>query len=393
MKVYLNDISTTPCYVYDMELLSATIAEIQHCIEGNPFEVHYAIKANYVPEILATIASHGVGADLVSGYELHAALDAGFKPSQLVFSGVGKTDWEIQLGLDNDIFCFNVESMPELQNINDLAAACGKIANVAIRVNPNINAHTHRYVTTGVAENKFGINLNLLDQAVDLALRLPCVHLRGLHFHIGSQVMTMRPYKLLCGRINALQDHFNAKGVYFEIINAGGGLGVDYDNPDAHPIADFASFFDVFKDNLQLRNGQRVHFEFGRSIVAQCGTLLSRVLYVKDNGNKQFIILDAGMTDMIRPALYQAHHTIQNLTSTSDGWQSYDVVGPVCESSDVFGRDEQLPLTQRGDLIAIRSCGAYGESMSSRYNLRPLPQHFFIRDVNMHETVHETALK
>ncbi len=374
----ITRIQETPCYVYDMELLRGTIDEIKRNIQGYPAIVHYAIKANYAPEILATIAATGLGADLVSGYELQAALDAGFKPSQLAFSGVGKTDWEIKAGLDHDIFCFNVESFPELQNISDIATACGKVANVAIRVNPNINAHTHRYVTTGVAENKFGINLNLLDDIVDMAMRLPGIHMRGLHFHIGSQIMTMRPYKLLCGRINELQDHFNARGIFFEMINAGGGLGVDYDNPDEHPIADFKSFFEVFKANLKLREGQQLHFEFGRSVVAQCGTLLSRVLYVKDNGNKQFVILDAGMTDLIRPALYQSHHQIQNLTSKSERWQNYDVVGPVCESSDVFGRDEQLPVTTRGDLIAIRSAGAYGESMSSRYNMRPLPHHQFI---------------
>lgn len=378
MQALLAKIQDTPCYVYDMGLLHATLAAIKSNIAGMPYKVHYAIKANYNPTILKEIAASGLGADLVSGPELRAALAVGFKPAQLVFSGVGKTDGEIRMGIENDIFCFNVESFPELQNISDLAAACGKVANVAIRVNPNINAHTHRYVTTGVAENKFGINLHLLDDIVDLALRLPNIHLRGLHFHIGSQILTMKPFRLLCDKVNELQDHFNGRGISFEMIDVGGGLGVDYDNPDEHPIADFKSFFDVFKHNLKLRHGQRLHFEFGRSVVAQCGTLVSRVLYIKDNGNKQFVILDAGMTDMIRPALYQAHHLIQNLTSESERWQSYDVVGPVCESSDVFGRDEQLPVTVRGDLIAIRSSGAYGESMASRYNMRELPRTVFL---------------
>ena len=364
----------TPYYYYDMALLRSTLDAVNKEIKGFPFKVHYAIKANGNDVILREIASHGFGADLVSGGELVAAMAAGFKAQDLAFSGVGKTDWEISLVVENDIFSFNVESVPELEVINEIAGGLRKKAGVVLRVNPDIDAHTHRYITTGTAHDKFGISLEMLPQVIQMAHNLPNIHLRGLHFHIGSQITMMRPYEMLCEKINELQDSLERMGVSLEIINVGGGLGVDYDAPDEHPLAGFTSYFNVFKRGLKLRQGQEVHFELGRSIMAQCGTLISRVVFVKSNRDKKFVILDAGMTDLIRPALYEAHHKIQNLTSSSPHHETYDVVGPVCESSDVFARDEVLPTTSRGDLIAIRSAGAYGESMSCRYNMRRLPQ-------------------
>ena len=298
----------------------------------------------------------------------------------MVYSGVGKTDWEINLGLDHDIFCFNVESVPELEVINELAGRRGKTAHVAIRVNPDIDAHTHRYITTGTAEDKFGINIEMLATAVDRALKLPHLHLRGLHFHVGSQITQMKPFVMLCESVNGLLDYFDRHDIHFELINVGGGLGIDYDTPDINPVPDFQHFFDTFKRHLRLRRNQRLHFELGRSIVAQCGTLIARVIYVKENRNKKFVILDAGMTDLIRPALYQAHHVIQNISAAVDTASDvYDVVGPICESSDVFGTDEKLPVTRRGDLVALRSAGAYGETMASCYNMRPLPKSHFSR--------------
>ena len=369
----------TPFYFYDLKLLNKTLDEINRQIEGYPYKVHYAIKANGNKTILEEIAQKGFGVDLVSGGEIRAALEAGFDAGTMVYSGVGKTDPEINLGLDNDIFCFNVESVPELEVINELAGKKGKIANISIRVNPDIDAHTHRYITTGTAEDKFGINIEMLSTAVNVALSLPNIHLRGLHFHVGSQITDMKPFSMLCESVNGLLDYFDRHEINFELINVGGGLGIDYNKPDVNTVPDFEHFFDTFKRNLKLREGQELHFELGRSIVAQCGSLIARVVFVKENRNKKFVILDAGMTDLIRPALYEAHHVIQNISSKDTASDVYDVVGPICESSDVFGRNEQLPISKRGDLFALRSAGAYGEVMASQYNMRQLPKSIFRR--------------
>ena len=369
---------STPYYCYDLSLLRNTIGTIQKEISGFPFVVHYAVKANGNPRILEEISKTGLGADLVSGNEILAALKAGFAPGMMAFAGVGKTDSEIEIAIDNDIYCFNVESEPEMEIINEIAGLKGKKVGIAIRVNPDIDAHTHRYITTGTVADKFGIDLPMLDEVVDLALRLPNLHLRGLHFHIGSQITTLEPFKMLCEKINFLIEHFENRGVTFEMIDAGGGLGVDYNNPEANQIAPFHDFFQVFKDGIKLRPRQKVHFELGRSIVAQCGALISKVVFVKENSAKKFVVLDAGMTHLLRPALYNAHHKIVNLTSQESEHDTYDVVGPICESSDVFAQDEILPITRRGDLIAILSAGAYGESMASTYNMRSLPQSHFI---------------
>ncbi len=367
----------TPFYYYDMDLLHSTLDAINQQIEGYPYKVHYAIKANGNHRIISEIANAGIGADLVSGREIQAACNAGFNPQEMTYSGVGKTDWEIRLGLEKEIGCFNVESVPELEVINALAGEMGKTARVALRINPDIDAHTHKYITTGTAEDKFGIPLEEMETVVNQATELPHIELLGLHFHIGSQITSMRPYVMLCETVNHIQEHFEQQGIRFKMINMGGGLGVDYSAPDDHPIPDFKQYFDIFKQHLHPRPGQQFHFELGRSIVCQCGSLICRTIFIKENRNKKFAIVDAGMTDLIRPALYQAHHEIQNLTSADTAIDTYDIVGPVCESSDVFSRDCHLPITRRGDLIAIRSAGAYGESMSSTYNMRSLPQSIF----------------
>ena len=369
----------TPFYYYDMDLLRATLHELKTCIKGLPYKVHYAVKANANQRIMHEIKEAGLSIDCVSGGEIVAALAAGFKGDSIAFAGVGKTDQEIGLGVNHDIFCFNVESMPELAVINEIAATKGKVANVALRVNPNIDAHTHEYITTGLSENKFGINLEQLDKAVDKAMSMPDVNLIGLHFHIGSQLLDFKPYEMLCNRINELQEHFEARGISFK-INVGGGLGIDYDNPDGNPIPNFKGYFDTFKQHLKLRPGQELHFELGRSIVGQCGSLITRVLYVKEGTKRNFVIVDAGMTDLIRPALYQAHHVAENITSSSAELMQYDIVGPICESSDKFATDEALPCTHRGDMIALRSAGAYGEVMAMQYNCRNLPKSYFSHD-------------
>jgi diaminopimelate decarboxylase len=336
------------------------------------FCVHYAIKANANHKLLTIIRESGLGADCVSGGEIEAALKAGFPASKIVFAGVGKADWEIELGIDHDIFCFNVESIPELENINEIAAAKGKVANVAFRINPNVGAHTHANITTGLAENKFGISMQDMDSVIDRALEMKNVKLVGLHFHIGSQILDMGDFIALCNRVNELQDKLEARRVLVDHINVGGGLGIDYQHPNRQPIPDFKSYFATYAGQLKLRPNQTLHFELGRAVVGQCGSLISKVLYVKQGTNKQFAILDAGMTDLIRPALYQAYHKMENITS-EEPVQTYDVVGPICESSDVFGKAIDLNGVKRGDLIALRSAGAYGEIMASGYNCRPLP--------------------
>lgn len=364
----------TPFYYYDTKVLRDTLACIKKEIGRYPnYDVHYAVKANANPKVLTIIRESGLGADCVSGGEIRAAIKAGVAANQIVFAGVGKADWEINLGLEYNIFCFNVESIPELEVINELAAAQGKVAKVAFRINPNVGAHTHANITTGLAENKFGISMQDMETVIDVALTMKHVKFIGLHFHIGSQILDMGDFVALCNRVNELQDKLEARHVLVEHINVGGGLGIDYDHPNRQPIPDFKSYFSAYATHLKLRPHQTLHFELGRAVTGQCGTLISKVLYVKKGANKQFAILDAGMTDLIRPALYQAHHKMENITS-DEAMQTYDVVGPICESSDVFGKAVDLNGVKRGDLIALRSAGAYGEIMASSYNCRELPK-------------------
>ena len=364
----------TPFYYYDIQLLKATLDAIAHEIEQYPnYHVHYALKANANARLLEIIQQAGVGADCVSGGDVQRAIDAGFPAYKIVYAGVGKSDREILLALQHDIFCFNVESVPELHIINELAGKIGKTARVCLRINPDVEAHTHTHIITGMAENKFGIALSDMMHVVEMAKELKHISFVGLHFHIGSQITNMHDYVALCQRINEIQYQLNKHDIYPTVINVGGGLGIDYQDPDRNPIANFKAYFKVFTQHLHLRPEQSLHFELGRSIVAQCGSLITRVLYVKQASVKQFAIVDAGMTELIRPALYGAKHKIVNLTSQAQQMEKYDVVGPICESSDVFDKELMLPITQRGDLLAIRSAGAYGEAMASTYNCRQLP--------------------
>jgi len=370
----------TPFYYYDMELLNATLNTVKREADEYGFKVHYAVKANANDRILKTIRQAGFGADCVSGNEVQKALDTGFDAKGVVFAGVGKADWEINLGLDNDIACFNAESIPELEIINELAEKKGKTAKVALRINPNVNANTHHYITTGLEENKFGINQWDLEKVIAVLGTLKNVELEGIHFHIGSQITDLLSFKELCLRVNELQKWFISRHIFPKVVNVGGGLGIDYEQPDQNPAPDFKNFFQVFDEFLELKPGQELHFELGRSMVGQCGALLSRVLYVKNGVNTKFAIVDAGMSDLIRPALYQAYHKIENLSSAKPT-EKYDVVGPICESSDCFGKAVDLPETGRGDLIVIRSAGAYGEIMANRYNLRELPLAYYSDEI------------
>lgn len=363
----------TPYYQYDLDLLDRTLQAIRkNTSDFGNCHIHYAIKANSNPIILAKIKEYGFGIDCVSGGEIEAALNAGIAPSEIVFAGVGKADWEIDLALQAGISCFNVESEAELDVIIERCKALGKSADIALRTNPNVDAHTHANITTGLSENKFGIEIPMLENVIRKVMAESCLTFIGLHFHIGSQILDMHPFEELCSKINQLSQDLESKGISLKSINVGGGLGIDYYNPEENPIPDFESYFDVFRKNLKLKPGQALHFEPGRSIVAQCGKLITKVLYVKKGTVKQFAIVDAGMTDLIRPALYDAHHKIVNLTSNGPE-SKYDVVGPICESSDVFDKDVVLPETKRGDMIALLSAGAYGEAMASQYNLRRLP--------------------
>jgi len=373
----------TPFYYYDTALLQETLDAVSAQLARHEgYRMHYAIKANANPVILRMISAKGFGADCVSGGEVQLAIAHGFAPKSVVYAGVGKSDWEINIALDAGIGCFNVESAAELHVINELALRKGVKAPVALRVNPDIGAHTHANITTGLAENKFGINLEQLSSVLHETLSLPGVEYKGLHFHIGSQITDMLDFQALCNRVNSLSHELSRQGLPVGDINVGGGLGVDYEHPDNAPIADFDAYFDVFRRHLDTRPGQLVHFELGRCIVAPCGSLITRVLYVKEGTSKRFAIVDGSMTELIRPALYHAFHLPQNISSadTTRPVTTYDVVGPVCESSDVFVKAIDLPECHRGDFIAFRTAGAYGETMASGYNARPLPKSYFSTD-------------
>ena len=372
----------TPFYYYDTQLLAETLAAIKSETDRHEgYHLHYAVKACANPKVLRQIQQAGFGADCVSGGEIKVCVENGFPANEIVFAGVGKADWEIELALEAGIQYFNVESIPELEVIAEIAQRMGKVADVSFRINPDVGAHTHANITTGLAENKFGIAMADMIHVIRIAQQLPGVNFVGLHFHIGSQILQMDDFEALCFRINELQDQLEAAGITdVKHINVGGGLGIDYQNPDEHPVPDFKAYFETYARYLKLRQGQHLHFELGRAVVGQCGSLITRCLYVKQAATKQFVIVDAGMTELLRPALYGAHHHIQNLSSMAPA-QTYDVVGPICESSDVFAKDCLLPETKRGDLIAIRSAGAYGETMASCYNCRELPSSYTSDDL------------
>lgn len=391
----------TPFWYYDLDLLRRTADEVAKYSRKYGIGVNYALKANVEPRILQIISSKGFGADCVSGNEVIYAVEHGFRPETVVFAGVGKTDREISRAIDLGIGCFNVESLMELEVIDSIASAKGVRVNVAVRINPDIDAHTHKYVTTGLEENKFGISRHEFDSVIELLKRCKSVDFRGLHFHVGSQILDVREvYSEECRRASEIVDYFESRGLVVKNIDLGGGLGVNYKDPDSEPIPDFGTWFSTINDNLRRRPDQRVIIEPGRSIVAQCGSLISRVVFVKHGEHKSFLILDAGMNDLIRPALYGAYHHIENLTveelnnssshktragaaptESPEPYTSYDVTGPVCESDDVWGTDRRLPESHRGDLLAISSAGAYGSVMSSRYNLRDIAPAVFSDDL------------
>ena len=372
----------TPFYYYDMDLFRKTVDHVAVLAQKHNIKVHYAVKANVERRLLEYISSKGFGADCVSGNEVLHAHDCGFPADQIVYAGVGKTDKEIYNALKLGIEAFNCESLQEIYVINEMARIYGLKANVSIRINPDIDAHTHKYVTTGLYENKFGISQHEFDKLIDIIKKSENINFYGLHFHIGSQITRVAEvFALECKRVNDIVAYFERNGLKVDNINLGGGLGVDYDDPDENAIADFKTWFGTISENIIRREDQSVHVEPGRSLVAQCATLISRVLFVKSGETKNFLIMDAGMNDLIRPALYGAYHKIENLSAAQRTFfpthQAYDIVGPVCESSDVWGAGRLLPLSVRGDLMAIRSTGAYGQVMASRYNMKDLAPSVF----------------
>jgi len=371
----------TPFYFYDLDILDQTLRTYTKNLIKYGYRAHYAMKANANPRILEIIQRSGLGADCVSGNEVQLALDMGFDPETIVFAGVGKSDKEIRTALQGGIFSFNCESVPEIKIINELAAQTGKIARISLRLNPNIDAHTNKHITTGRSRDKFGISEWMMDDVLQLFSQSKNIKLIGLHFHIGSQVTDMKVFEMLCDKVNYFQRWFEQKEIRLEHINLGGGVAVDYKNPLENLYSPFETYFETINRNLELRKGQKVHFEPGRALVAQCGFLISRVLYIKIGKGKKFAILDAGMNDLIRPALYGVQHAVCNFTSASEKSEVYDVVGPVCESADRFGLSVRLPETSRGDMVAICTAGAYGQVMSMRYNQRELAQAYYSPDL------------
>lgn len=382
------DFSTieTPFYYYNLDLLHETLNAVKKEAGKYDINVHYALKANTNRKILQTISESGLGADCVSGNEIIAALEAGFPSESIVFAGVGKTDKEIHTALDNNIFCINCESIEELKVIQAIAKEKRHIANVALRINPDVHASSHKYITTGTHQNKFGIQLNEIPLIMNLIKESKNIHLSGLHFHIGSQITDMGVFRNLCLKVNSIKKVFSSKGIPSNHLNLGGGLGVNYKNPDKYSIPDFNRYFSTIHKTIERDNGQELHVELGRSIVAQCGSLITKVLYIKNTDQKNFIVADAGMTELIRPALYQSFHKIENLNAHQQQ-QKYDVVGPICETSDFLGQGVSLPTTKRGDLLAIKSCGAYGEVMASSYNLRERAKSYFSDELMATEAI------
>lgn len=359
----------TPFYFYDMELLRKTLNIVVDESSKYNYKVHYAIKANFESGILKEVLKAGLGVDCVSGGEVRRAVESGFDPKSIVFAGVGKSDKEIRYAIEQGIFAFNVESREELKNIDTIANDMGKIVNVALRINPDVEPDTHENISTGHADSKFGIAYTEIDQVAAQLDKMNNIRITGLHFHIGSQIRDLSVFENLSARVNTLYEWFTNHGFKLTHINLGGGLGINYDDPEGEPIPDFVRYFQIFNSSLSLPKGVEIHFELGRSIVGQCGEFITRVMYNKVNGlGKSVALVDGSMSELIRPALYHAKHAIENLTST-DPEKIYTIGGTVCESSDIFARDIALPRIKRGDILTLKSAGAYGSAMASNYNL------------------------
>ena len=357
----------TPTYVYSKQALTTTFDRFSSGFSGTDHLVCFAVKSNPSLAILNTFAKLGAGFDIVSGGELARVIAAGGDPSKVVFSGVGKTEAEMRFALASDIFCFNVESASELNRLNSVAGSMGKKAPISLRVNPNVDAKTHPYISTGLKNNKFGVAyedaLGLYQQAAKMAN----IAIHGVDCHIGSQLTELTPFLDALDRILVLVDQLEANGIHIQHIDAGGGIGICYSDETPPDFADYAK---AMREKMAGRNITMV-FEPGRALVGNAGVLLTKVEYLKHGESKNFAIVDAAMNDLMRPALYDAYHDIVAV-KTTNATQShvYEVVGPVCESGDFLGHDRELAIAQ-DDYLAVFSAGAYGMSMSSNYNTRP----------------------
>ena len=371
----------TPFYLYDMELLRQTLESLVSVARRYGYVIHYAVKANFDPRIIQLVKEYGLGIDCASGNEVRCAIDAGFDPKGIVYAGVGKRDHELRYAIEHGIFAINCESLQELQVIDDIASAAGKVQDVGLRINPDIDPKTNRCIDTGQADSKFGIAYEEVISNIAWIESLKHVKIRGIHLHIGSQIRELHVFEYLCDKVNSIVAHLGTLGLDFDFVDVGGGLGINYDVPENEPVPNFASVFAIINSHLKV-GGKAVHFEFGRAIAAQCGELITSVLYTKTTATgRKLVIVDASMTELIRPALYGAYHNIDNITSRSEKRERYTIVGTACESTDVFDESITMPETQRGDLLTIKSAGAYGMSMASRYNLHDLPAAVYSDDL------------
>ena len=378
-EVYCEDLSLTdiaqqfgtPSYVYSLKTLRLHCQEFIKAFHSFPTLVCFAIKANSTVGFIKEIFSQGLGADIVSGGELERCLVAGLAPSKIVFSGVGKLATEIARAIKVGIYCFNVESLEELNTINRLAQSAGKRVNISLRINPNIDALTHPKIATGLHSTKFGMGEEIVSQIPTLFGSLSSLRLIGIACHIGSQIVDLAPIREAATRMGELVGNIQAMGIQLDFLGMGGGLGIRYHQESPPSISEYASILMKTAETCKI---SRLVVEPGRVIAGNAGILLSRVISVKTNPLKQFIILDASMSELIRPALYDAYHEILPvLTRTGLPIESFDMVGPVCETGDCLGRDRKLVRPSANDLYYIRSCGAYGSSMASNYNTRPRP--------------------
>jgi diaminopimelate decarboxylase len=357
----------TPLYVYGRAAIEEAFAAYERAFAAVPHRLCYAVKANGNGAILRLLAGLGAGADIVSGGELLAACRAGFPPERIVFAGVGKSDEEIALGLEHGIGEINAESEQEIRRIGALAAARGRVARVSLRVNPDIDARSHPYISTGLREAKFGVDIALAPEILRRVRELPGVELVGLQCHIGSQITDLEPLAAAARALAGLSRQLLEEGFALRTIDLGGGLGVSYDGQCAPGPEAFAAAVLPAVEKLPLT----LVLEPGRSLVAPAGVLLTRVLYVKQGPARRFVIVDAGMNDLLRPALYDAYHRIEPVRSRGRAAELVDVVGPVCETSDFLARRRELERPEPGDLLAVRDAGAYGFAMASNYNMRP----------------------
>jgi len=365
----LSQIATefgTPTYVYSKEALTSAFKRFDAGFEGTDHLVCFAVKSNPSLAILNLFAKLGAGFDIVSGGELERVIAAGGDPSKVVFSGVGKTEVEMRRALELGIFCFNVESSSELERLNQVAGDMGKIAPISLRVNPNVDAKTHPYISTGLKNNKFGVAYEEALSIYQAAAKMPNIDIHGVDCHIGSQLTELSPFLDALDRVLALVDQLEAAGIPIRHIDAGGGIGICY--VDETP-PDFAEYAKAMRQKMAGRKVKLV-FEPGRALVGNAGALLTKVEYLKHTESKNFAIVDAAMNDLMRPALYDAYHDIVAVKQVNSEAQVYEIVGPVCESGDFLGHDRKLALAQ-DDLLAVLSAGAYGMSMSSNYNTRP----------------------